>query len=287
MATKEQDDTGLGLDSFLGKKEDTQEAAQPAVEAESKPSAGDETAAPVEKPTQAEPPRPAGLDKDAKVAEAKPSSAPNWDSDDNPYVKRYKDTHRDWNRLNQEKLEAQRQAQEFQRQFEILNAKLDGTYDPEQYKAPPVDPSRYHQIGTLEGKAEASLASAVREHGEETVMRTLEEYAQIFGQDRALQERVLMSPDPIRGAMDAVKHHKFFTTYGNDPESIRKKLAAELQETELPKWREAETKRLMGELNKREPEPKGIGGIQGGSGAMDVKKDNAGRAKPLGAIFGQ
>ena len=293
-------DAGLGLKEFLGGT-----PSQPKVEAE-KP-AGDTR---VEKPVEAKaaPAEPARLDKDAKgeglkegkndksklssEPKDKPADGPNWDDDTNPwkqkageFEKRYKDTHRDWNRLNQEKLDAQRRYDELARQLSVVNKKLDGTYDPQRDEPPPPDPTAIRTWGTIEGKATASYASAVREHGEDTVIQALEKYAQIFGQDKGVQERILLSNDPVRGAMEAVRAFEFAQQYGSDPTSILTKARAEWEASELPKL-EA---RIKAELSARQPEPKGIGKVQGSSGAMDSKiaKDNRGNAKPLSAVFGR
>ena len=229
----------------------------------------------------------APTDKPAEVIS--PDAKANWDDENNPWKKkasefdqRYRDTHRNWNQLNQ-------QNQELQRNLNILQKKFDGTYDPRVDEPPPPDPQAIRQWGAIEGKAQASLAAANRVHGEEKVMQTLEKYAQVFGNDRGVQERILMSNDPVQGAMDAVAGFEFFSENGPDPktilENIRKKVTDEL----TPQIREAESKRIMGELASKRGEPKGIGHVLGSSGATDkqVGKDNTGRAKPLEAIFGR
>jgi len=223
---------------------------------------------------------------DVKVVEAiQPDAKPNWDDDSNPWKakagefdKRFRDTQRSWQEQHQANLEMQRQMQ-------VLAKKLDGTYDPQRDEPPPPDPQAIRHWGKIEGTAEASYAAALRVHGEQKVMSALEKYAQLFGNDRSVQERILQSNDPVQGAMDAVAGHEFFTQYGPNPsaivENIRKQLEAELG----PKIAEREAKRIQAELASNKGEPKGIGRVQGSSGAGDVRKDNAGRTKRLDEIL--
>ncbi len=277
-AADNNDDTGLGLKEFLSGGK----TAEPQVETVAE--TGAEKSAPAEQVAEkTEAKGPAGSDKDGKggdvKAEAK-AEAPNWEADDNPYKKRYTDTHAWANKQNQERIEFQRKVEALNKQLETLHQKFDGTYDPEANRPPQVDPDQVRQYGTLEGKAEASLAAAIEQHGQEAVMKDLERFRQVFGEDREVQQKVLMSPHPIREAMKAVKSHDFFQKYGYEPDSIMAKFKAEFEETELPKLREAELKRLQAEAKKQTPpEPRGIGSVQGTSGVTDsqVKKDNASR----------
>jgi hypothetical protein len=305
MAKDESQDVGLGLGGFLGGKK-TDEAPKQEMEAVAPPDKAEKPDSGKQAEAKAETTKPAGLDKDAegaakpkKEAAGKPNEAPaspNWDDDSNPwkakaseFEKRYKDTHRDWNRVNQERVEAQRQQQEFSRQLEILNKKLDGTYDPARDEAPPPDPMQYRQWGSLEGKVEASLAAAVRVHGQDEVMSALERYAEIFKDNKSVQQEILMSADPIQGALDAIKSHEFFAKYGTSPEMIQKRFEEDFNTNQLPKIREAERKAALEELQKQPREPRGIGGVLGSSGATDkqVSKDNKGRQKSLSSVFGR
>ena len=310
MAQKDQD-SGLGLKEFLGggAKEETskQEVETKAPVVESKA---------VDKPVEAkaEAAKPAGLDKDTKEAkkvdkepaiagksEVKPDG-PNWDDDNNPwkvkaseFEKRYKDTHRWGNEVNQKFLDSQRQQQALASQLQRLEKKFDGTYDPQRDEPPPPNPEAIRTWGTVEGKAQASFAGAIRsrvqfggksqQEAHDEVMQALEQYAQIFGQDRGVQERILLSDHPVESAIEAVRAHAFAQKYGSDPDAILKKARAEWEANELPaheaRWRAEH-------LSNNKPEPKGIGKVQGSSGAMDsqIAKDNKGRPKPLSQLFG-
>jgi len=307
MAKKdESQDSGLGLKEFLGAKA-TSETPKQEVEAVATPDQAAKPDAGKQAEAKTKAAKPAGLDKDAKAESPKKEAASkasdgtatpsvNWDDDGNPwkakaseFEKRYKDTHRDWNRVNQERVDAQRQQQELFRQLDVLNKKLDGTYDPQKDEPPPPDPAQHRQWGALEGKVEASLAAAIRVHGEDTVMSALERYAQIFKDNKSVQQEILMSADPIQGALDAIKSHEFFAKYGTSPDTIQKRFKEDFDTNELPRIQEAARKAALEELTKQPREPRGIGQVLGSSGATDKKiaSDNKGRQKPLSAVFGK
>lgn len=294
MAKEQDQDTGLGLKDFLGGA-DAKETPQPEVEAVEKPaSAASEALVPAQAPAQASSAEPAGLDKNAAQAVAKEaaaaSPAQDWEHDENPYKKRYRDTHRDWNRLNQELLEQKRQNQEFVRRLDVLGKKFDGTYDPERDEPQAPSAEQAMSYGALTGKVEASMAAVLEAMPVESVMTKLERYKELFGNDAAVQQRILADPHPIKAALKAVDNADFFTKYGSDPDAILKKFRADFEANDLPKLVEAELKKRggAGAGAKQEPEPKGIGALQGGSGAMDTKvaRDNKGRFKPLNEVFG-
>lgn len=296
---KDTADTGLGLGNFLSRGEASPKESSPAkpdkAEAKAdKPEDKKEAKAPVVDKAE----KPAEKVKDEALTEARakaetetktePDFKPNWDDDNNPWKKkasefdqRYRDTHRNWNQLNQ-------QNQELQRQLTILGKKFDGTYDPQVDEPPPPDPTAIRTWGAIEGKAQASFAAATRIHGQDKVMQALDKYAQVFGNDYSVQQRILMSDDPVQGAMDAVAGYEFFAKYGNDPGRIVETIKAQLETELAPKIREAESKRIMAELAPKHREPGGIGKVLGGNGAGDkeISKDNLGRPKSLGDITG-
>lgn len=290
-------DVGLGLKDFLAPKPAEASPvekpdAKVEVKSDEKPVVEVKSTTPVE--TKVETPVEAVKAKksdksDKSDVKVEPAAAPNWDDETNPWKKkatdfdqRYRDTHRNWNELNQRN-------QALEHQLKVLGKKFDGTYDPRVDEPPPIDPQVLRQQGTIEGKAAASYAGAIRTHGIDIVTQALEKYAELFKNDRHLQERILMSDDPVQGAMDAVAGNEFFAKYGNNPAAIMAKIRAETEAELAPKIREAESKRVMDELAAKKGEPKGIGNVQGASGATDkqVGRDNAGRSKGLTEIFGR
>ena len=189
------------------------------------------------------------------------------------------------NQASKAQQSAAEQNLEMQRQMEVLNAKLDGTYDPSVHDPKPVDPESIRMWGSIEGRAQASYAAHSSRLGEDNVIKALEKYASIFGQDRSVQERVLVAADPIKAAMDAVDSYEFFQQYGADIPGIVNKIRQQV-ETEL----EAKVaKKLQSKLVSKDSEPRGIGRVQGSSGAEDqeVTRSNAGRQRSLEDIFGR
>src|SRR5689334_4644864 len=67
--------------------------------------------------------------------EEKPSddkkAADKWDTEENPYKKRFQDTSANWNKEHQEKLQHQSAVAQLQQENAILRKIADGTYDPE------------------------------------------------------------------------------------------------------------------------------------------------------------
>ena len=222
---------------------------------------------------------------DTKV---EPDFKPNWDDDSNPWKKKANEFDQRFRDTQHSRSQQESELRQLRQLMTILGKKLDGTYDPQRDEPPAPDPRVEHQRGQIVGKAEASLTAAFRSHGEKVVMESLERYAEIFGNDRFVQQRILESPDPVQGAMDAVKGFDFFTKYGNDQNTIVEKIRTELETELTPKIAEREAKRIADELAHKRSEPRGLGKVQGSSGATDkqVGKDNAGRQRALTAIFG-
>ena len=155
-AKEKLDAPGLGLGSFVhAPAESSPIEEKPKVEVKTEtvpaksddkavaaPAKDDKAAKPIEKAAavvaKADVAKTIPTDKAPEVIS--PDAKANWDDDNNPWKKkanefdqRYRDTHRNWNQLNQ-------QNQELQRQLSILGKKFDGTYDPRVDEPPPPDP---------------------------------------------------------------------------------------------------------------------------------------------------
>jgi hypothetical protein len=285
------DEPGLGLGSFLSEKSDVGVETKLETKPDEKPVEKAVTTPKLDAKTLSSDEKPKDAKADAK-AETKPAvlpdPKPNWDDDSNPWKnkatefdKRFRDTQRS-------RSELERQVSEERRQRVILEKKLDGTYDSQRDEPPPPDPDAIRYWGAIEGKAQASLAAATRVHGEEKVMKILETYSHVFQNDRNVQERILMSNDPVQAAMDAVAGYDFFKTYGDNPSTIVDKIRKQLETELTPQIAEREAKRMRDELVANRNEPRGIGNVHGSSDATgkQVGKDNAGRQKSLANIFG-
>jgi hypothetical protein len=295
------EDTGLGLGDFLSRgapkasPDEKKESKEPVVEAkeakDSEPEAkpAKEAALKAELRDKAPESTKAPAASTPATPEAGQQTGPNWDDDSNPWKKkaaenekRYRDTHRGWNELHQ-------QHQEAQRQLKVMQAKLDGTYDPAIHEPPPLDPHAVRTWGAVEGRAETSYEASVMQHGQETVDSTLARYKEIFAQDLETQSRVLQSKHPVATAMEAVKAYDLFAKYQTtDPAQLVARIEKELREKLVPEIEASTQKKLLKGLSSNNAEPKGLSGVAGGSGAGDkaVARDNKGRSKPLGAIFG-
>ncbi|MDZ4345293.1 MAG: hypothetical protein U1E51_22985 [Candidatus Binatia bacterium] len=247
---------------------ETKPETSPAVEAkpEEKPTLAKEEAKPKE-----------GAEPVVEVKKEEPSKpVVNWDTDENPYKKRHKDAGDYANRVNRENLE-------LKRQFEVINKKLDGTYDPavDDVKAPA--PEEVMSNGQLIGRVGASLTAAIEIYGEETVNREINEFHQTFGQNPIIQQRVKSADLPAVEALKVMKEYRFVKEHGSDPDKIMESVRKSLIEELTPKIREEESQKLMARLDKKGKEVEGLGKVRGSSRVGD-EKSNSGPV-PLDHLF--
>lgn len=206
---------------------------------------------------------------------------PDWESDTNPYKERFsqvekrqKDTASWANQVHQQNLA-------LQKQVEIINKKLDGTYDPEKDKPREPSPDDRAFRAEISGRSRASFRAAASQLGEDKVNGYLKTFSEVFGDDPLVNYRVNMADMPVMEAIKAVKTFEFFEKYGNDPDKIVEKIEAELTEKLIPKLREEESKKIMERLSKKEEQPKGFSEVRGES---DPPKATP-KPSSLGQIF--
>lgn len=221
------------------------------------PAKAPEAAAPKEPAKAAEPSKepaaPAAPDHEAA------KTAPIWESPENPYLQRWKDTHAWGNRLNQIN-------EELSHKIEVLGKKLDGTYDPA--KDEPPTPSA--SDGALHGRIEASINIAREQFGKDKdgipfidkiVLAPDGPYARIEAADPAVKARVMASRAPALEALQVVREHLFYEQWGRDPDqimtNIRKKLTEELRES----IRAEELAKLEKRLQLSHTLPTGLGDV--------------------------
>lgn len=213
-----------------------------------------------------------------KKDEVKTSSV-DWETDDNPYKKRYQNTQSWGTTLNQQNLE-------LKKNFEMLNKKLDGTWNPEEEaKASQPDPRQlFSQAETL-GKVKASARVAVERYGADKVQAMI--FAdnapfRKFDNDSAIQARVLSADAPVLEAFRILEENDFRAKWGNDPkaieENIRKKTEEELTKTIT----ENVTKQIMERLNLKEKQLTTVGDARSAEGAP---KAGANGSPTLKTIF--
>ena len=267
------DPTGLGLTDFIsGSKTDAKSSSESDKEIKA-----DDKIKPEEKEVSTEVVTSKGETVDAKKEEEKKAST-NWDADDNPYKKRYHDTARWANSVNQE-------LAGIKKDVSIANKKLDGTYDAEaEAKAEVPDPNQIAQTSEIRGKVAASAAMAEDKYGKEYVQKMIFAENAPFRQydnDPYVQSRVLSSNAPVMEAIRIMKEREFFGKYGHEPESIEAKIK-EIFEKELT---DKITKQVTADLMKRIDEKgKQVTGLTNARGS-EAQKDGKASIKSLSNIF--
>ena len=265
-------DAGLGLTEFLGASTATPEGV-------STPSREPETPAATEAPATADTEVKATPSADAVAAvpvvePEKPSV--NWDDEANPYKKRYADTASWGTKINQ-------QLMELSRNQDIVGKKLDGTYDPAIDLVQPPSPVQIEERAMLRGKVSASEALAKEHYGQEYVEKTLSDFNAKFGNDQAIQGRVLSSAAPIVEAIKVMRETAFYQQYGSNPDDIVGKIKAQVEQELRPKIAAEEAKRFEDRLKQRDHTPTGLAGARG-TGETSAPK--AGAVSSLKDIFG-
>lgn len=196
---------------------------------------------------------------DAKKEE-KPSV--NWEDDSNPYKKRYQDTASWGNGINQE-LKA------LQKQNEIINKKLDGTYDPEKDKPPTISPDQERANAETEGRVRSSKAAAYKQYGKEKVDGMLGEFYAKHGQDPWMMNRVMNAELPAIEVMDIMAEQAFKAKYGNDPDAIYKSIRKEAEESMRAEIEAAVRKEWDEKITQKEKQPSGLSEVKGAANAKD------------------
>src|SRR3990172_10677514 len=256
VSTEKSDPTGLGLTDFIsGTKTDTKSSSESdkKINADIKADEGDEAK------------------KDIKASV-------NWDGDDNPYKKRYYDTAKWANGINQE-------LAGIKKDVSIANKKLDGTYDAEaEAKAEAPDTAKIAQTSEIRGKGAASAAMAEDKYGKEYVHKMIFADDAPFRQydnDPYVQGRVLSSNAPLMEAIRIMKEREFFAKFGHEPEAIE----AKIRETFEKELTDKITKQVTADLMKRIDEKgKQVTGLNNARGS-EAQKDAKTVVKPLSNIF--
>lgn len=218
-------------------------------------------------------------EKAAQEAKAK------WDNEENPYVKRYKDTAANWQKEHQEKLQYQSAISQLQQEVQTLRKIADGTYDPE-VDAPKAVPHEVVAERALSvGKALASRNAAIEQYGSEEVASRLAEFNQVFESNEMINQLVINSDSPVHEAFRILNRYKFETKYGSTPDDWHKNIRAEA-ETELREKIKAEvTEELMGRADKKHGTPRGLSSSRGSNGVGNSQNSKGKGATPLNEIF--
>ena len=292
---------GLALSDMFGQSSPSPEGPAPSPEVKAEATVTDEK--PVEvKPIEAEPVKTDAAQEKPEVkpeaevktkAEEKPPekkeedpSKVNWDSDDNPHFAKVRELDarlkatRDWDtRLNQ-------QNTELARQLEIVNKKLDGTYDPT------VDdkPKTTLDEAAVKGRIEASESAAYSiygggdlEKGKQIVETNLAKFNEQFGKHQLIQMRCLNSPTPIIEAMKVMEEAEVVKELGPDPRQWKANLRKAILAEEESKITERVTKGLMARVAKKESIAPSLTEVRGAG--KDMGEKPAFTPTPLNNLF--
>ena len=212
-----------------------------------------------------------------------------WESEENPFKqkfaaieKQYQDT-RAWARNEG----AQRQ--KLQQQLDIINKKLDGTYDPD-VDDPKPDPQAVILQAQAEGKMLGSLDAAYLQYGkgdkkagQEHVDKEIVRYNELFAENSLVQNQVWSSPAPVFAALKVLRDFDISQKYGTtDAAELIEKVKAE-HETELEKkLTEKITKQVLDGIAMKNKIPAGINGARA---AVKIDGEKPPVNKPLSALF--
>lgn len=295
-------DGGLGLEGFLtpspekepdGEKEEKKEtpdedtkggdedaAKEPDKKDDKKP---DESAAasPEGDVKKEETPAP-DVAKDA-AKEAKKEDEPkvedkpkvDYESLDNPYIKRHRDTQNWATDLN-------KKFQTLQRTVEIQEKKLAGTYNEETDNPQPTAED-IEADAEFKGRTKASRVAAVSMFGEEQTTKDLDEFTRIFGNDQYIIGSITNEDQPAIEAIKMLRRHEFFEEYGYQPTEIIEKIRVKVRKEETEKIREEEAAKLATRIKAKDGEPAGLAGLTAKSGDSTTEKSKG--PEPLTSLF--
>lgn len=280
-------DTGLGLEEFVGTTPVTKESGTKEVSPD-KEEASDEKLSPDEKKEEKKeekevkagkedtdkPEEKPDETKDKVDKEEKPSI--DWNSKDNPLKEQLTNTRTYANNEHMAKLK-------LEKEVDKLKKVADGTWDEsEEAKGP--SPEQIEQNADLQGRIKASLRMAKEKYGDAYVQENIDNadssYQNIRKENPLVDIRVSNSETPYMEAIKILKEEEFFGKYGREPEkiveSIKKELDSELRATI--------TKEFQGKLKDKESLTNGIGDAR----SVPIVEDEKGKKSaqtPLGEIF--
>lgn len=288
MAKAEGLDNGLGLDSFVSDPSKPEGESTPSPAAEPKAEAPKEeakseakTEAKAEDKTEPvteekKDPKPEKKEDVAKPKEEVQKPSFDWESDSNPYKQRYANTSYWTNQVNQKNSEVMRQ-------LEIMQQKLDGTYDPAT-QAPPPSVQQITQGAEIAGKIRASRALANEVYGAENVQKLILDEGSPFRaieNDPYIQARVLASDAPVIEAMKVLQEKAFQVKWGTYPSEIEANIRKKVEEELTQKITDEVTKKIMGNISLKEKQVNGIGQARSADGKFTAEDS----IKSLSSIF--
>ena len=272
--------TGFGLEEFLANAPaDAVDTASPEEKAEEVPEENEpeEESLPLAASEEDGEETETAAEEDPKSEDTQAGETFDWESNDNPYKRRYLDTSYWTQKVNQE-LAALRQ------QSQVMEKKLDGTYDPSDEVV--IDPQDAVKQQELSARVNASVIAANQMFGEANVQQTLfadDAPFRAFDDDPVVQGRVLAAEAPAVEAMRFLAEHQFFEKYGREPDAIvakiREELRAEVEESVAAKVKEQFNQRLA----KSKKQVNGVANATGTTETAD-RKGNTSAMPSLGSL---
>jgi hypothetical protein len=230
-------------------------------------------------------------DKEGKPSgeEGKDATPPKdkWESDDNPYVKRFKDTAANWNKTHQENLQLRNAVAQMQQEVSTLKKIADGTYDPE--KDGPKQPSPQDIAGKAlnVGKVMASRNAAIEQFGAEQVETDLNEFNTVFDGNEMVNQLVVNSDAPVYEAFRILKRYRFEKKYGNSPDEWHKNIRVEAEKELREKLRAELTEEILGRADKQKRTPRGLSSSRGSNGLPSGQNSKGKGPTTLKEVFGR
>lgn len=218
---------------------------------------------------------------DAKaVSDTKPTV--DWDAEDNPYKQKFATIEKQYNDTRAWARNEGAQRQKLQQQLDIINKKLDGTWDPAVDEIKP-DPQAVILEAEAKGKMAGSLDAAYRQYGKETVDKDIARYNELFAENPYIQSQVWNSPAPVFAALKTLRDFDIAEKYKtSDVSELIEKVKTEAR-TELEKeLTEKITKQLMDGIAMKGKAPTGITGARA---AVKVEGEKAPSERPLRSFF--
>jgi len=226
---------------------------------------------PVKEPVK-EPDEKAATGDEGKKLEEKPKT--DWENDDNPYKKRYRDTSNWATDLNKKQ-----QAQD--REILILQKKADGSYDEERDN-PKRTEEQIETEAESKGRAVASHEAAITRWGAEVVERDLAKFNDVFKGDVYMLGSVASADQPVVEAIRALRRYEFHKEFGDNPDEIMEKIGKQAVEKAGQTIQSDEAKKLAERVKVADGEAKGLAGLT--AKGTETPKEQA-TVKPLSEEF--
>ena len=252
---------------------------------ESKPKNDDE---PADEEKAAKPDTDAAKDKEDKSSkeDAEKAAKDKWEAEDNPYLKRFRDTSANWNKEHQEKLAFQSQVAQMQREMSTLRKIADGTYDPE--KDDPARQVSHEDVATRAlnvGKVLASKNAAISQFGVEKVNTDLAEFNSVFEGHEMVNNLVLNAESPVHEAFRILERFRFEKKYGSTPVEWHKSIRAEAEKELKESLTKEITEKLLGRADKKDNTPRGLSSSRGSNGLSSGQNSKGKGHSALEDIF--